>query len=136
LNSNVVTLTVNIPSGSIWSNPITGASASINSPYTAGQSKASNLTVSGLELVGTPKATANDRFSSNGWANTLDLSKYFSFTLTPASGYVLNVSSLNINLQSSASGPNAIACSYKFNSFASNIYSSAQAQSGSPEVIL
>jgi hypothetical protein len=71
---------------------------SINSPYTAGQSKASNLTVSGVELVGASKTNANDRFNSNGWSSTFDLSKYFSFTLTPASGYVLNVSSLNINL--------------------------------------
>lgn len=133
LTSNVAILTVNIPSGSIWSNPITDASASIISPYTNGQSKASNLTVSGVVLVGASKTSAGDRFNANSWSSTLDLDKYFSFTLTPASGYVLNVSSLNVNLQSSAAGPNAIAIRTSLDGFGSNIYSSAHAQSARPE---
>lgn len=128
VNSNVSTLTITKPSGSIWSNPITSPSAGINSPYISGQTVTSNLTVSGLELFGSSKASANDRFNSSQWLVSLDENKYFSWTLTPNSGFELNISSLDFSLQSSNSGPNMFAVRTSMDGFDSNLYNSAKTQ--------
>ncbi len=74
---------------SIWTNPITGTNPGLSNPYTTGDVKNVNISVSGIGH-GTlnPGATNNDVYNTNGWTNSaLDLNRYFNFTLTPAAGY-------------------------------------------------
>ncbi|MCO5231198.1 MAG: hypothetical protein M9958_08585 [Chitinophagales bacterium] len=135
VTSSVATLTVTAPlAGSLWSNPITGSSSGITSPYTTGQTVTSpNLTVSGLMLTGAVKTAANDRFNSNTWSSTIDLAKYFSWTLTPQSGYELSLQDLDLHLQSSGSGPDYIEVRTSYDNYGSVVYSATQPQSGNPE---
>ncbi len=125
--SNVVTLTVTAPlAESIWSNPITGASAGITSPYKTGQDTASNMTYSGLLMTGATKTAANDRFNTNNWELTLNTGKYFSWILTPQSGYELDLEKLEVTTQASGTGPTNLVVRTSKDGFASNVYSSNQ----------
>ncbi len=122
--SEEVTLTVTAPVvAGIWTNPITDDSGDIQSPYKRGQTVAPHLIVSGLILNGASKTDAKDRFNSNTWDETLNLGKYFSWTLTPAPGYEMDLSDLNVTVQSSGSGPDNFAVRTSEDGFASNIYS-------------
>ena len=135
VTSNVVSLSVTpaVLTDELWSNPITGASSTILSPYTNGQNVASNLSVSGLILEGASKTAANDRFNSNQWSESFDSSLYFSWTLTPNSGYEMSVGELNVDLQSSKSGPDSIIVRTSMDNFTSNIFTSSHPQSANSE---
>jgi hypothetical protein len=80
---------------SIWTNPITGTNPGLASPYTTGDVKDANLTVSGIGRgSGVTGANANDRYNASGWNSAaLDANDYFYFTITVSPGYILNLTS-------------------------------------------
>jgi|GEM_PF-3031925 len=133
LASDQVTLTVTQVGANIWTNNITGSSPGNTNPYTTNQSVTAHLTVSGIGRSGVSGTGGNDRYNTNSWSTAFDANKYITWTLTPASGYSLNISVLEVNLQSSGSGPNQIAVRTSLDNFASNIYTSAHPTSASAE---
>jgi hypothetical protein len=108
---------------SIFINPITGVNPNTNNPYIIGQTIDPNITVSGIgrgtSITGT---NANDRYNATGWNSaTLDVNDYFEFTLTPNSGYQINLLSFVYTGQASASGATAVAFRSSVDSFTSDI---------------
>jgi len=110
--------------GSIFTNPITDANPSLANPFTAGQTVNSHITVSGIGrgsgIVGT---AATNRYNANTWNSAVfDATKYFEFTITPNSGYLINFSSLVYTGQVSATTPpNAFAFRTSVDGFGSNV---------------
>jgi hypothetical protein len=81
---------------------ITGANASVTNPQPAGL-LAAHVTGGSLTIgSGVSASNTNDFFSANGF-NTTSLAAaisggdYLSFTITPAAGYALNISSVSFN---------------------------------------
>ena len=133
--TNTYTITVNRAAPPIWENIITDASASIGNPYTNGQSKDTNLTVSGIGHTGFTKATANDRYaiSTLTISPSIDLTKYIEFTLTPAVTYKIDFTNFKFNLQLSAGAGAGVTYAIRTNvdSYAANLVSAAVANSAS-----
>lgn len=100
-----------------------GTDAHTFNPYTTGQTVAPFLTVSGIGRgSGINGNAATNRYNSREWDSTsFDANKYFSFTLTPAEGYQLNLSSLDMTLQRSGTGPTSFAFRSSLDGFTSNI---------------
>lgn len=90
--------------GQVWQNDLNGVITNVflinsatNNPYTVdpGETVASNVTVSGItRSPGLNGESALAAFGATGFpnANAINLNAYFEFTLTPASGYKLNLS--------------------------------------------
>jgi trimeric autotransporter adhesin len=76
----------------VFSNPITGTNPNSANPYTTGQTKDANVTVSGIGRgTGIGGQNANDRYNARDWeSTTLDVNDYFEWTITPASGYEID----------------------------------------------
>lgn len=81
---------------------------------------ASNVTVSGLNRaagVTTTSTAANNAWGGNSWqqsavvADAVTANKYIYFTITPASGYTVSLSTMKVNYRRSASGPSSAAVS-------------------------
>ncbi len=124
----VLILTLIISSGSfaqsIWTNPITGANPNNSNPYTTGDLKNANITVSGIGRgPGITGTNANDRYNANSWSivSSIDTDDYFYFTLTPSAGYRINFSNFVYTSQSSATGPISFAIRSSLNQYQSNI---------------
>jgi fibronectin-binding autotransporter adhesin len=109
----------------IWTNPITGTSPGTNNPYTTGDSVASNLTVSGIGRgSGVAGSTANNRYAANSWNTaSIDLTAYFTLTLTPSAGYEIDFGSFLWSFERSSTGPGNLALRSSIDSFDSNIWS-------------
>lgn len=123
INSDVATLTINDPPVSIWSNTITGTNPSTSNPYTTGDVKNANITVSGIGrgagIVGT---SAGDRYNANGWDTTsIDTAAYFEFTLTPNANYKIDFDSFDFTGQRSNTGPTTFAVRSSVDGFINNI---------------
>lgn len=80
--------------------------------------KASNVTVSGLTRasgVTTTGTPAGGAWGGNGWQLSADVAgavtanKFISFTVTPASGYQVSLTTLKINYRRSGTGPSSAA---------------------------
>jgi len=116
--------TVSSFSQSIWTNPITGSDPNDDNPYTAGQTVNSNITVSGIgrgsEILG---ENANDRYNASNWTtnNTIDTNDYFTFTLTPNSGYKINLTNFIYTGEKSKNGPEKFAFRSSVDCFSTNI---------------
>jgi hypothetical protein len=109
--------------GSIWTNPITGTNPSNSSPYTIGDITNENITVSGISRgPGVVANAANDRYNLNSW-NTpaIDLTAYVEFTITPSSGYRLNLSSFVYTGAASGTGASSFAFRSSIDNFVANI---------------
>lgn len=81
---------------SLWTNPITGNNPAAANPYTTGQIVNANLTASGIGYATTLSAlTSTNTYNIGGWttSSTIDDTEYFSFALTPATGYKMSMSS-------------------------------------------
>jgi len=124
---------------SIWTNPIEDSSPSSSNPYTNGDVKDPNITVSGVGFGSGLTANAgSDRFNTKGWTNTAspDMDDYFTFTLTPNSGYKINFVSLDFTLQRSNTGPSAFVVRSSLDNFATDIQSiTASGTSGSAKTV-
>jgi hypothetical protein len=113
----------------IWSNDITGASSNGN-PYTTGDVKDANITVSGIGAGG--GVAANSGGGRYNWRNWTSNTGYFSWTLTPNSGYEIDFASLTGEWQRSGTGPNAYSLRSSLDGFASNIASGSITGSAEP----
>ena len=107
----------------LWTNPITGTNPNTSNPYTTGQTVISNVTVSGIGRgAGITGTNANDRYNANSWnTGTIDLTAYFTFTLTPAATYEIDFTSFVYTGQASGTGATSVAFRSSVDSFASNI---------------
>ncbi len=115
-----------LSSQAIWTDPIDGNG--VNHPNTNPFSSASvidaNITISGVGLgSGVTLNAANNRYNAQSWttSTSLDLADYFTFTLTPNSGYKINFSSFVFTSQTSATGPTNFAVRSSLNGFSSDI---------------
>jgi hypothetical protein len=108
---------------SIFTNPITGTNPNTANPYTAGQTVAPNLTVSGIGRgTGIAGTGATDRYNANSWNTAaIDLNAYFEFILTPAPGYQIDFVSFVYTGQASGTGPTSFAFRSSVDGYASNI---------------
>ncbi len=76
----------------LWENPITGTNPNTANPYMTGQNVHANITVSGIGRgTGINGANANNRYAANNWGTTFNTDKYFTWTLTPNSGYEIDL---------------------------------------------
>ncbi|PAM95925.1 hypothetical protein B4N84_05080 [Flavobacterium sp. IR1] len=91
---------------SIWTNPITGTRPSNSNPYTTGDVKNPNISVSGIRRGSALNASNGDnRYNAIGWNNSsLNPNSYFEFTLTPNSGYQINFNSFVYNGEAGGTG--------------------------------
>jgi len=80
---------------SIWTNPITGTNPGASNPYTTGDTKNTNITVSGIGRTGVTNQTLANGYNADAWGTgaTINTGKYYSFTVTPATGYKVSMSS-------------------------------------------
>jgi len=114
----------NLPSQSIFENPITGTNPGASNPYTVGQSVNLNLTVSGIGRgLGLNNQNTNDRYNARDWNTgaSIDLSDFFYFTITPNSGYKINFLSFVYTGQASGQGPVNFAFRSSIDGFTTNI---------------
>lgn len=120
----IITVHAGIYAQSNWTNPITGTNPNISNPYTSGQTVNSNITVSGIGRgAGISGSNANDRYNANNWSTTsIDLTDYFTFTLTPKAGFWIDLSSFVYTAQASnGNGPNTFAFRSSLDNFTNNI---------------
>jgi hypothetical protein len=108
---------------SIWTNSITGTNPNSTNPYTTGQIVDANITVSGIGRgSGITGNAGNDRYNATAWTTSgLDTTDYYTFTLTPAANYKINLSSFEFTLQRSSTGPVNYALRSSIDNFASNV---------------
>lgn len=107
----------------LLSNPITGTNPNTSNPYTTGQTIASHLTTTGIARGSSITGTnANDRFTASGWNSAaLDGNDYFTWTLTPAAGYALSLTSFTYTGQASGTGPSSFALRTSADTFGSSL---------------
>jgi hypothetical protein len=121
-NGTVVSATSSAQS--IWTNPITAANPSSANPYTNGDVKDPNITVSGIGRGNgiTARTTAN-RYDATGWnSSNINGQDYFEFTLTPNSGYKINLTSFVFDGQTAtAAAPGEFALQSSIDGFTSQI---------------
>ncbi len=79
----------------IFANPIIGANPSNSNPYTTGQIIHSNIQSASLSRgSGVIGATGANRYNASRWnSSSLDLNKYYAFTMKAASNHAINFSS-------------------------------------------
>jgi hypothetical protein len=107
---------------SIFSNPITGPNPSASDPYTTGQTVDPHLTVSGIGRSSALDAiSSSNQYSGANWDPSGDSLAYFTFTLTPASGYQLNLTSFVFSSTRSFDGPTSLYLRSSLDSFTDNI---------------
>ncbi|WP_448698342.1 MBG domain-containing protein [Mucilaginibacter sp. AW1-3] len=82
-----------------------GASGTSNTDGTPPPS-VNNLTLGTATLTGGAASAGAGRFAGNTWgtSTTIDVTKYYSVTLTPTSGYTFTLSSLTFAVQRSSTG--------------------------------
>lgn len=107
----------------IYTNPIADTNPSAANPYTAGQTVASNLSASGIGRgSGATAASAGNRYNASSWNTTsLDPDAYFSWTLTPGSGFLIDFASLTGTWQRSGTGPNNYALRSSLDNYLGNL---------------
>ena len=107
----------------IFTNPITGTDPGLINPYTTGQVISSNLTVTGIGRgIGVTGNAAANRYNANSWNTVaLDPTAYFTWGLTPASGYAIDVSSFVYTGQVSDASINSFAFRSSADLFSANI---------------
>jgi hypothetical protein len=111
----------------IFTNPIDGAYPSSSNPYTSGQTYNANISVSGIGFgSGVTSNPANDRYNAKGWeSSSLDATDYFTFTITPNSGYEIDFSNFVYTGIVSGTGPVSFAFRSSIDGFTNNIGSTS-----------
>ena len=92
---------------SIWTNPITDANPSASNPYTTGDVRDANITVSGIRRgIGITANAGLNRYNADNWNSAaINLIDYFDFEITPAPGFLLSFVSFVYTGQASSTGP-------------------------------
>ena len=109
----------------IFSNDIGGTNPNADNPFTTGQVVNSNITATGIGRgTGIAGNDSNNRYNARGFAtaNTLDTNDYFSFTITPNTGFKINLSSFVYTAQKSGTGPKQFALRSSADNYTANIY--------------
>lgn len=121
----LVLITVN---DGIWQNPVLSPSTiNSSSPFMVGDIVASNLSVSGISKGSVPSAvTSSNIYEASGWTSgSLNANAYFQFTLTPANGYMINLTSFSYSgvarSNGFASAPNNFAVRSSLDGYTTNI---------------
>ncbi|NNT72034.1 T9SS sorting signal type C domain-containing protein [Flavobacterium sp. IMCC34852] len=97
---------------SIWTNPITGTNPAVANPYTTGQTVNSNITVSGIGYAAVLSAlTSTNTYNVGDWTTsaTINTGQYFSFTITPSTGYKVSMNSFVYTGTSGSRAPTSFA---------------------------
>jgi Secretion system C-terminal sorting domain/Ig-like domain CHU_C associated len=117
----------------IFSNEITGTDPGLTSPYTDGQVLADNVTAGGIVRgPGLTGNASNNRYSARDWNLTaLDADDYFSFTITPGTGYALNFTDFQYVGQKSGTGPKYFAIRSSIDNYATDVYTFSNTGSSS-----
>ena len=79
---------------SIWTNPITGSNPGQTNPYTTGETRNANISVSGIGRTGVSGSNGNNVYNTTNWNIGLTSNKYIEFILTPNNGYKIDFISL------------------------------------------
>lgn len=108
---------------SIFSNTITGTRPNASNPYTTGQVVDPYLTVSGIgrSSVLNGNDTIANEYSAGNWTASFDETRYFTFTLTPAPGYELNLTSFVFNSSNNGMGPQQSSLRISVDGFANDL---------------
>jgi hypothetical protein len=129
----VLATTTRVNAVNILSNPIDTAVQTDN-PFTGGQTFDPNITVSGIghgSGVTPNAATGGTRYNMQNWAASLDANDYFTFTLTPNSGYEIDFNNLTGQWQRSGTGPNSYIVKTSLDSFGASVASGSIGGNGS-----
>jgi hypothetical protein len=120
----------------IYNNDITDSNPSAFNPFTAGDVVASNLTASGIGRgPGLSGNAGSNRYNAAQFSTTLDTSDYFGWTLTPATNYSIDFTSVSGNWQRSGTGPNSYSLQYSTNGGSSFTLIQAGAITGSSSAV-
>lgn len=127
LATMLIASTTNVFAVNIFSNPITDSNPSTANPYTNGQTSDPNITVTGLGRgSGVTANSGSNRYNATSWnLGALDINDYFTWTLTPATGYEMSLNSLSGNWQRSATGPQQYMLKTSLDNFVSSVSSGA-----------
>jgi len=109
----------------IFSNTITGTNPGADNPYSTDQVVVTNITATGIGRgSGIDVNTASNRYNAKSFNTsiTLDANDYFTFTITPATGYKINFASFVYTAQKSGTGPKQFALRSSIDNYATNIY--------------
>ena len=108
---------------SIWTNDINGNNPSDTNPFTDGDVKNANITVSGIGMTGLQANAGNNAYNAKAFptSSTINTGSYFSFTLTPNTTYAINFASLVFSRQRSGTGPLTWAIRSSADNYAANI---------------
>ena len=108
---------------SIWTNTIDGTNPSETNPFTDGDVKNANITVSGIGMTGLQSNAGNNTYNAKNFptSSNINTGSYFSFTLTPNTTYAINFASLVFSRQKSSTGPVTWAVRSSIDNYAVNI---------------
>ncbi|KGO84598.1 hypothetical protein Q765_20725, partial [Flavobacterium rivuli WB 3.3-2 = DSM 21788] len=108
---------------SIWTNNIDGTNPSDSNPFTTGDVKNENITVSGIGMTGLQSNAGNNAYNVKNFStsSTINTGSYFSFTLTPNQAYTINLTSFVFSRQRSGTGPLTWAVRSSADNYAANI---------------
>jgi len=108
---------------SIFENGIAGTNPNTANPFTAGQTFDPNVTVSGIGRgSGINGNNANNRYNANSWDTAaIDTTAYFTWTITPNTGFEIDFLSFVYTGQASSTGPTSFAFRSDVDSFTNNI---------------
>ena len=108
---------------SIWTNTIDGTNPSETNPFTDGDVKNANITVSGIGMTGLQSNAGNNTYNAKNFptSSNINTGSYFSFTLTPNTTYAINFASLVFSRQKSSTGPVTWAIRSSIDNYAANI---------------
>ncbi|MFC0076211.1 PKD-like domain-containing protein, partial [Flavobacterium procerum] len=108
---------------SIWTNPITGNNITAN-PYTTGQIVDANITALGIGRgTGISSSGANNVYRASGWTNSsnIDLTDFFTFTITPNGGSSINFVNLIYTSSTNNNGPTRFVLRSSLDGYSANI---------------
>lgn len=69
--------------------------------------------------------TSGGYFSATGWTGSAPGTNYFQFTITPAEGFAVTLTSLSFGYRASSTGPNAIAFRSDADGYSTNLVSTS-----------
>ena len=137
LTNGTLIINPSATSVSIWSNEIDGTNPSSSNPFTSGDVKDSNITVSGIGRTGLTANSNNGAYNVKGFPTdtSINTDSYLSFELTPNSGYLINFTSFEFSRERSNEGPKTWALRSSVDNFTTDIASFTPGTSGSLETI-
>lgn len=111
----------------VWSNTIVGTNPSASNPFTTGDVAIPAISVSGIGRGAGANANAGaDRYNASSWDTAaFDSTAYFSWTITPNSGWTLDFDTLTGNYQASGTGPQSYSLRSSLDGFATDFESGA-----------